>query len=316
MYNEQQKVNFIRGYTGSLNTANVATTIFNALEKYEEQWQADFCTRSKEELQPVIDEIVGLRTKSQWMTLIILKEYVKWCIAMKVPGACDGMLQVEAVGLDKVRHQMVSSPLHLQKYLDELFDPESEETIDNIYRCYFWMAYGGIDEEDTILVKREDINFEQMTIAYKDTNIPIYREALPAFRNAVSLTDFLYKHPNYTKTVRRDRIGGDTIMRGIKAETKTFTMRVTISKRNIKAVEDGRTDLQLSFYRVRMSGLFFRAYERERAGIPVDFSEAAMRAMAGKEYSIKGRIKLEHKQNRMERDYMEDYQRWKLAFSI
>lgn len=316
MYNEQQKVNFIKGYTGSLNTANVATTIFNALEKYEEQWQGDFCTRSKEELQPVIDEIVGLRTKSQWMTLIILKEYVKWCIAMKVPGACDGMLQVEAVGLDKVRHQMVSSPLHLQKYLDELFDPESEETIDNIYRCYFWMAYGGIDEEDTILVKREDINFDQMTIAYKDTNIPIYREALPAFRNAVSLTDFLYKHPNYTKAVRRDRIGGDTIMRGIKAETKTFTMRVTISKRNIKAVEDGRTDLQLSFYRVRMSGLFFRAYERERAGIPVDFSEAAMRAMAGKEYSIKGRIKLEHKQNRMERDYMEDYQRWKLAFSI
>lgn len=316
MYNEQQKVNFIKGYTGSLNTANVATTIFNALEKYEEQWQADFCTRSKEELQPVIDEIVGLRTKSQWMTLIILKEYVKWCIAMKVPEACDGMLQVEAVGLDKVRHQMVSSPLHLQKYLDELFDPESEETIDNIYRCYFWMAYGGIDEEDTILVKKEDINFEQMTIAYKDTNIPIYREAIPAFRNAVSLTDFLYKHPNYTKTVRRDRIGGDTIMRGIKAETKTFTMRVTISKRNIKAVEDGRTDLQLSFYRVRMSGLFFRAYERERAGIPVDFSEAAMRAMAGKEYSIKGRIKLEHKQNRMERDYMEDYQRWKLAFSI
>lgn len=316
MYNERQKVNFIKGYTGSLNTANVATTIFNALEKYEEQWQADFCTRSKEEIQPVIDEIAGLRTKSQCMTLIILKEYVKWCIAMKVPGACDGMLHVEAVGLDKIRHQMVSSPLHLQKYLDELFDPESEETIDNIYRCYFWMAYGGIDEEDTILIKKDDVNFEKMTITYKDTNIPIYREAIPAFRNAVSLTDFLYKHPNYTKTVRRDRIGGGTIMRGIKANTKTFTMRVTISKRNIKAIEDGRTNLQLSFYRVRMSGLFFRTYERERAGIPVDFSDAAMRAMAGKEYSIKGRIKLEHKQNRIERDYMEDYQRWKLAFSI
>lgn len=316
MYNERQKVNFIKGYTGSLNTANVATTIFNALEKYEEQWQADFCTRSKEEIQPVIDEIAGLRTKSQCMTLIILKEYVKWCIAMKVPGACDGMLHVEAVGLDKIRHQMVSSPLHLQKYLDELFDPESEETIDNIYRCYFWMAYGGIDEEDTILIKKDDVSFEKMTITYKDTNIPIYREAIPAFRNAVFLTDFLYKHPNYTKTVRRDRIGGDTIMRGIKANTKTFTMRVTISKRNIKAIEDGRTNLQLSFYRVRMSGLFFRTYERERAGIPVDFSDAAMRAMAGKEYSIKGRIKLEHKQNRIERDYMEDYQRWKLAFSI
>lgn len=299
-----------------MNTANVATVIFNALEKYEEDWQADFCTRSKEELQPVIDEVVGLRAKSQCTTLTILREYTKWCIAMKMPGACDGMLHVEAAGLDKIRHQMVSSPLHLQKYLDEMFDSESEETIDNIYRCYFWMAYGGIDEEDTVLITKENIDFEQMTIAYKDTNIPIYHEAIPAFRNAVSLTSFLYKHPNYTKTIRRDRIGGNTVMRGIKAETKPFTMRITLSKRNIKAVENGLTDLRLSFYRVRMSGLFYRIYERERAGIPVDFSEAAMRAMSGKEYSIKGRIKLEHKQNRIERDYMEDYQRWKLAFSI
>lgn len=316
MYNEELKSSFIKSYTSSINTANVAAVVFNAFEKYENDWQADLCTKSKEELQPAIDETVGLRSKSQWASLTILKEYVKWCIAMKIPGACDGMLKIEAVGLDKVRHQMVSSPLHLQRYLDMIFDPESEETIDNLYRCYFWMAYGGIDEEDTILIKTEDVDFEQMMIRYKDTSVPIYRQALPAFRNAVFLASFLYKHPNYSKLVRRDRIPGDTIMRGIKATTKTFTMRTTLSKRNIKAVEEGLTDLQLSFYRVRMSGLFYRVYERERAGIPVDFSEAAMRAMEGKTYSLTGRLKIEHKQNRIERDYAEDYQRWKLAFSI
>ena len=91
MYNEELKTRFIRDYTGSLNTANVATTIFNAFEKYEQEWNADLCTKSAEELQPAVDEVVGLRTKSKWMTLIILKEYVKWCIAMQVPGACDGM---------------------------------------------------------------------------------------------------------------------------------------------------------------------------------------------------------------------------------
>lgn len=105
-------------------------------------------------------------------------------------------------------------------------------------------------------------------------------------------------------------------MRGIKATTKTFTMRTTLSKRNIKAIKEGKTDMQLSFYRVRMSGLFYRVYERERAGIPIDFSEAAVHAMEGKTYSLTGRVKIEHKQNRIERDYMEDYQRWKLAFSI
>lgn len=316
MYNEELKKRFIRDYTGSLNTANVAVTIFNAAEKYEIRWNADLCTRSAEELQPMIDDIVGLRSKSRWMTLIILKEYVKWCIAMKVPGACDGMMHIEAVGLDKVKHQMVSSPLHLQRFMDSIFDPESEETIDNIYRCYFWMAYGGIDEEDTIAIRKSDVNFQRMYIQYKSTSIPIYREAVPAFRNAVMLDSFVYKHPNYSKDIRRNRVQGDTIMRGIKAATKTFTMRATLSKRNIKAIEEGKTDLQLSFYRVRMSGLFYRVYEMERAGISPNFSEAALRVMDGKTYSLKGREKLEHKQNRIEKDYMEDYERWKLAFSI
>lgn len=316
MYNEDLKKRFVRDYTGSLNTANVAATVFNAVEKYETEWNADLCTRSTEELQPVIDEIVGLRSRSKWMTLTILKEYVKWCIAMKVPGACDGMLHIEAVGLDKVRHQMVSSPLHLQRFMDSIFDSESDETIDNIYRCYFWMAYGGIDEDDTILIRNEDVDFSEMIIRYKTISVPIYREALPAFRNAVNLTSFVYKHPNYSKTIRRDRVPGDTIMRGIKAVTKTFTMRATLSKRNIKAVEEEKTDMQLSFYRVRMSGLFYRIYEMERAGIAPNFSDAALRVMDGKTYSLKGREKIEHKQNRIERDYMEDYQRWKLAFSI
>lgn len=316
MYNQEQKTKFIKDYTGSLNTANVAETIFNAFERYETNWGADLCTRCTEELQPVVNETTGLRSRSKWMTLTILKEYVKWCLLMKVPNACDGMLHIEGIGLDKVKHQMVSGPLHLQHYLDDVFDAESEETIDNIYRCYFWMAYGGIGEEDTILVKNDDVDFSNMIIHYKDTSIPIYREAIPAFHNAVSLASFLYKHPNYSKPIRRDRVPGDTVMRGIKAATKTFTMRTTISKRNIKAVEDGVTDLQLSFYRVRMSGLFYRVYEMERAGVPASFSEAALRVMEGKTYALHGREKIHHRQNKIERDYMEDYQRWKLAFSI
>ena len=165
-------------------------------------------------------------------------------------------------------------------------------------------------------VKTEDVDLSQMLIRYKTTSVPIYREAIPAFKNAVTLTNFLYKHPNYTKPIRRDRVPGDTIMRGLKATTKTFTMRTTISKRNISAIEDGLTELQLSFYRVRMSGLFYRTYEMERAGIPVTFSEAALRVMDGKTYALSGREKIIHKQNRIERDYFDDYQRWKLAFSI
>lgn len=316
MFNDEQKTRFIRSYTSSINTANVATNVFNSFEKHEQEWGADLCTRSADELQPVIDDILGLRSKSRWMTLSILKEYAKWCLMMRVPDACDGMLHIEVSGIDKVRKQLVASPLHLQMYLDQVFDKESQETIDNIYRCYYWMAYGGISEEDTLFINRSDVDLELMLIRYNNTSVPIYREALPAFRNAMQLSSFVYLHPNYTKTIRRDRVPGEELMRGIKATTKTMTIRSSLSRRSADAIKAGKTEQQLSFYRVWLSGLFYRIYERERAGVPVDFSEAAVNFMEGKTYVLCGREKIEHKQNRIERDYMEDYQRWKLAFSI
>lgn len=316
MFNEEQKARFIRSYTSSINTANVATNVFNAFENYESEWDADLCTRTADELQPAIDEILGLRSKSRWMTLSILKEYAKWCMMMKIPGACDGMLHIEASGIDKVRRQMVSSPLHLQMYLDKVFVDESAETIDNIYRCYFWMAFGGISEEDTLSIKNSDVDLERMLIRYNNTSAPIYREALPAFKNAMQLQSFVYLHPNYSESIRRDRVAGEELMRGVKATTKTMTIRSFLSHRSAEAIKAGKTEQQLSFHRVWLSGLFYRIYERERAGVPVDFSEAAASFMEGRTYALCGREKIEHKRNRIERDYMEDYQRWKLAFSI
>ena len=293
MYNAELKSRFVKDYTKSINTANVATTVFEAFEPYETSWNADLCTRDREELQPAIDEILALRSRSQWMSLTILKEYVKWCIAMKVPDACDGMLNIEAAGLAKVRRQMVSSPLHLQRVLDEVFDKESEETIDVTYRCYYWMAFGGIKEDDTLLVRASDIDFANMEIVYQDTHVPLYREALPAFHKAAELNSFCYKNPNYSRTITRDRVSGDTLMRGIRAVKKTATLRSILSKKSAKAMEDGLAQQQ-----------------------PVDFSEAATDFVADRTYVLNGRIKLEHKQNRIEKNYMEDYQRWKLAFSI
>lgn len=316
MYNNELKTKFIRDYTQSINTANVATTVFKAMEPFEEAWQADLCTKAADELQPVIDKVVALRLSSQWMSLTILKEYVRWCMMMRVPGACDGMLHITAAGLDKVRHQMVSSPFHLQQYLDAVFSKEEDEMLDNLYRCYYWMAYGGIQDNDVLKVKVSDVNFAEMYIQYGDTSVPIYREALPAFHNAVELASFLYRHPKYAKPIRRDRVPGDTLIRGYRTITQTSNLRSNMSHLSADAIKQGKTELQLSFYRVWISGLFYRMYERERAGLPIDFTSVAADLMADKTYVIKGRTKLEHRQRQRGRNYMEDYQRWKLAFSI
>lgn len=317
MYNEELKTKFVRGYTNSISTAEVCQTIFNAFEQYEVEWGADLCTRNTEELQPVVDGLVGFRARSKWMRLIILKDYVKWCIGMKVPGACDGMLKIETVGLEKVKHQTVASPLHLQRYLDSICEPESEETTDNIYRCFYWLAYGGVAEEDILSIKCSDVDLNNMVVRYNDTEVPIYREALPAFKNCVKLTQFVYKHPNYDKLVYKDRADGDTLVRGIRSAPSIKAMRVELSRRSKAKMDEGKTDLKLSYFRVWISGLFYRMYERERAGMPVDFSAAAAQFMEGKTYKLdRGRNTPEAKKRQLTRDYLEDYERWKLAFAI
>ena len=44
MYNAELKSRFVKDYTKSINTANVATTVFEAFEPYETSWNADLCT--------------------------------------------------------------------------------------------------------------------------------------------------------------------------------------------------------------------------------------------------------------------------------
>ena len=253
------------------------------------------------------------------MRIIIFQKYVKWCLACRVHGACDGMLQVECAGLDKVKSQMVSNPTMLQAYLDVVCDPESEKTTDNIYRCFYWMAYSGMDEHDILNVKCSDVDFDNMVIRYGGEEYDIYREAIPALRNAATLTEFVYKHPNYPpdKKVIRNRALGDTLIRGIRSTTSLAALRVELSRRSKKFIEDGLTDKQLSYYRVYLSGLFYNMKKREEAGIPVDFTGVASRFMEGKTYKLDaGRNTPEAKKRAVVNDYLQDYERWKAAFNL
>ena len=57
------------------------------------------------------------------------------------------------------------------------------------------------------------------------------------------------------------------------------------------------------------------AHQRERAGIPVDFSGEASKFMEGKTYKLDtGRNTPEAKKRAVVNDYMQDYERWKAAF--
>lgn len=315
MYNEETKIKFIQDYTNSESSGRFAVTVFNAFAPHEEAWGADLCTKTAEELQPAVDSVLCLRTRGQWSYLLLLRTYCKWCIAHKIPGACDGAANINTVGVDKIRKQMVSGPMHLQKYLDDVFPPVEDESISILYRCYLWMAFGGVPEEDVTRIKCSDVDLDNMVIRFCGKSYDLYREAVPAFRLAATLTSFNYYHDNPVYVSRRDRYPGDTLMRGIKTLVTTEFLYRTLWSHQKKAIAEGKTEQNLSYRRVMLSGLFYRNYEMERIGLPLNFTDVVIEETKGKTYSLNRRMKVEHIQNRIMRGYLEDYQRWKFVFA-
>lgn len=325
MYNSEVKEKFITEFSTNAGRRHVAVVMFNSLEPFEKNWGADICTRGKDELQAAVGEIVGFRDKSKRTRLSILREYFRWCVENNVEGAGNAIFEIDNgdLGLEKLKRQMVANPQHLQRYLNCICDKESEETTDCIYRCLYWLAYGGIEDEETALkVLASDVKLDKKLVKYDGDEFPIYREAIPAFKNCVDLKEFNYKHPNYDKTVKKGRAKGQYLLRGI-TETKSYkAMRATMSKKaknarfmSEKDKNDESLQLKLSYYRVWLSGLFYRMYEAERAGMPPDFTAAASRFMEGKTYKLdSGRNLIGAKQRQLARDYLHDYNRWKEAY--
>ena len=315
MYNEDLKEAFIFSYTKSISRREVCVYIFNLFEPYEREWGADLCTRPVEDLQPIANELIGLRTIGNRSRLAALRQYGMWCLENNVPGACDGVLKIVPTNLEKVRTQTVINPLHLQKYLDALFTKESEETVDCTYRCFYWMAYGGCPEDLLLSVTTDGVDFSRMVFKAGDEEFPIYREGLEAFRKCAELKFFVYIHPNYSNNILRQRLPGNILLRGVRSEPTLKSLRVKLSGCSKIAISEGKTDLQLSYYRVWLSGVFYRMYQLELIGQEPDFKDVAADFMKGKVYKLeKSRNLPGAKQRSLAKAYLEDYETWKMTF--
>lgn len=310
MYNEGVKREFLKS---KAENSSPYEYVFEAISKYEEKWQADICTRSEEDIQMIIDDIVGLRVIST-VRVRMLKEYVQWCIDNNIPGACSGMLTVNKFGISKILSQMVSSPQHLQKYLNALFEPEVGCTVDCIYRCYLWLAYGGMPESDIMLVKTTDVDFDNMVVRFNGVEYPIYQEAYFTLKICADSRIFVYINPKGGKDTIYTRVPGNKLLRGYKADPSYKTIRSEISRHSKDATISGKTKQSVSYFRAWLSGVFYRMYESELQGMPANFDYTAERYMEGKTFALSGRNTLNGKRNQISKEYLADYQRWKSAY--
>lgn len=315
MYNEAVKQRFIRENAGSEKSQRNLVTLFNSIEKYEQEWDADCCTKTAEELQPMLNDVVGIRSNSQTVTLSLLRSYARWCVQNRVPGACDGLLEASVDNSAKLRLQMVQGPLQFQQYLNTVFAPEEDETVDLVYRCYLWCAFIGLEEESVLELRSGDVDLNAMKLSCGEKLYDLPREAVPAFRRLTELDAFNYSHKNYG-TIRRARNEGDMLLRGYKGETKIRTLRAAVTDAGAMAVKDGKTQRRLTYDKARLSGLFFRFYERECNGDEPGFDRIASDWVSSRQPADTDPAKYRIMRNKKERELKKDYNSWKSAFLL
>lgn len=316
MYNRTQKARFLEELfnKGSYNPATLKNmeVAFGRIEPFEEAAGADCCTMTAEALQDIVEQTAQRAYASRHNFLRVLRKYGQWCLDNDVPGATDGLLHIDIryAGLDKVRSTMVSGPQHLQRCLDAVFLPESEETIDNVYRAYFWLAFAGIPIEDAISLRTSDFYPTAMSIHCRGRVIRLPVEALDAVRNTATLSSFRYIHPNYVGA-RRERFDSDQFLRGIKSEATQHSLVQAACRPVTKAYKAGKIDSAFTFRSIRLSGLFYRIFETERSDL--------RRYAAGATDRLISSVMAEFLVNKSDdtqtvNETGEDYRRWKAAF--
>lgn len=330
MYNRELKLAFIDSVSDSIAYKKLCTIVFDAAEPYEKSWGDDLCTRTSEELEPYVNEIMGVRTSGHTSKLMVLRKYFKYCAEVGYPNAGNGIDNVVLNNLEKVKSETVSGPLGLQAYLDKVFDPESELTISNIYRCFYWFSFSGMEAADIFRLKRENIDLLRAVVHFNGRTYQLYTESFAAINNALTLTSFRYVHDHYHTDVFVDRFPGDLIMRGLMYRpgkpqnndpyAMVQNMKSAVYNAARKATYKGEPVSPLSISHAKLSGLFYRKYQTERlTGEPytfADFIDAAEEAMREPRSANATEARVRSARNRLARTLLSDYETWKAAFNI
>lgn len=317
VYNEPQKMEFIREVLTSESSSSVAMSLFRHTAPIEFEKDADVSTFTGSDLTEAIESACGMRVRSIIPRKSMLQKYLRWCVEQGKPGAVDEMGNAEPRSEGQIRSRMMRNPSHLQRCLDEVFDPESDETQDNTFRLFFWMAYGGMPEEKIIELTTENIRLDRMEAHSGDDVAVIYRQGLPAVKNCIELKQFLYKNAGYSNGgIYRYRVPGDQLIRGVRGTPTMLTFRSMLSRKLMAKRKEGIDAEGLTYNRVWLSGVFYRIREAEEAGFKPDFNTIALESPQGiravNSGDIKGKLRTLES---IAYGFRTDYERWKNAGS-
>lgn len=311
MFNESLKNKFIN----STRKGNDVSSLFVSSQPYEEKYGKDLCQFSQDELQDFVNHCLGVMESTKRSRLMLVRQYIKWCSDNGIPNVSEVIGEITTNDTSRIKETMVSSPEHLNSVMDTVFRKVDEHTIDNVYRCFLWMAFAGIPQCDVMKITSANVDFKEMEIVYNGNSFPIYKEAVSVIRDCAELEQFIYDHREYNNPVWRARADGKALLRGYIPDAAASSVASLIRKAIVNArARCGETIPKLNYSHVAFSGQFYRMRERESIGFPIDFRwYIANEWIADGSYDpddpkIMNRLKVKAHRLKM------DYECWKSAF--
>lgn len=317
MYNSELKTKFLQSYTTRLQTASDAKTVFEKIASTEEKYDTDFACMTDEQALEAINSLGYLRSASLEFRIGVLRQYVRWNISIGMPGVNSNIIELEATDVSHLRKKLVKNPMHLAQILNAIYAPVSDGTTDNLYRLYIWLFYAGMNDEQVFKCTKDDVDYKNMSICVDGEYFPIYREYIDVVVFCCDAEEITERRTIVTKSRSKSpRIPGNELYRGVIQNKNPNSARSNIAARLASEYHKGTVDVMLSRTTLTFSGMFYRMYERETMGFPIDFTNDALRIMKGKNYKIVGNRTLNVKRGRIVRDLEDDYGLWKEAYNL
>lgn len=317
MYNETLKVRFLEEQDVRDATRGKMRATFDIIAPYEEECGGDICRLPADQVNYILNNMKHIRYWSTVSMVNHIRRYMKWCCDNGVPGATDVWKNIDVRTFNRMRDVTVASPEQLQEYLDTVFLKEEEETVDITYRCYFWLAYSGVKEEDIYDVKASDLDFDLGYLNYKGHRYELYGSGLKALRMAAEYSYFKYENGMSSDPVRkpRPRVDGTSILRGFRSQRSSLSTRAITSRKVSEAYNTGAAKKRMGYTSTWTSGVFYRTYQRELRGFGVTFDPTAVDILL-KTHKFKSDTDMLKRRRNILYGLRVDYDRWKKAWNL
>lgn len=280
---------------------DAAKRLFTMSRPYELAEMRDLSDFTDDATASFLGATGGTKYRSKTDMVTTLNRYRRWC-------GKDRVSVKEVKSELGIRREMVSSPKHLQRLLDERFSPLEQYGVDCIYRGALWLAFSGLKMEEALVLPSGALDFDTMTVFVENKPYELYRESLRTLRQLRDMDHFIYYHPAYKK--EKPRAPGPCLLRGVSGKV---TDARSIRRKLHDAFEQDHDGM--TYEKIRTSGVFYRLFEQERAGAGTQMIDAVLGEEADRITKDKTSAAQERPYRSIQiRAIMQDYAAWKKAF--